>query len=155
MLKLKAKKSAFSAAQMKELLFLLNHEGLHAQQLVKDVGGQLTDIRHRMSNLGARLDGAWGKITTLAHKQEVQRQLTPDAHSVFVQPEKPFCVIANTARYIQGGAQGRSWYATQAQAEAHASTIMRNHPDQYKELYVVEIKAKVSTQLPQLEVTRY
>lgn len=99
--------------------------------------------RNRMNNLEAKL-ASLGSGAALA-----------DAHSVFVQPEKPFCVIANTARYIAGGAQGRSWYATQKQAEGHAESIMRNHPNQYEELYVVEIKSKVAKQRPELEVTRY
>ena len=69
-------------------------------------------------------------------------------------PEKPFCVIADTARFIHGGSQGRSWYATQPQAEAHAASIIRNNPKAYNSLYVVEIKSVVAVRAPELEVSR-
>lgn len=125
------------------------------------IAEQATDTQHRLSNLAARVDGAWGKITTLANKLDMfGAGAAVDAavalhRSTEVRPEKPFCVIANTARYIQGGAQGRTWCATRKIAEAHAESLMRNHPGMYDEMFVVEVVSKVSKKQPELEVTRY
>lgn len=160
-------KSAFSAAQTKELLFLLNHEGLHSQQGQKQLWGAVAELRTLLNDVcrkiakpvpGLDWRAELEKLMPLAKAlNENPRVIYDDgAHrSTEVRPEKPFCVIANTARYAHGGAQGRTWCTTQKIAEGYAESLMRNHPGMYDEMFVVEVVSKVAKKSPELEVTRY
>lgn len=126
---------------------------------VRGVGEQLTDIRHRMSNQGARLDGAWGKLTTL------ERALTDKEVTTFLKehealhaafghkptPEGQFCVIGDKASHQYPIT--RKWHGNQEQAEQYAASLCRNQPS-CTELLVVKVVSKVGRKEPDIKVTR-
>lgn len=123
------------------------------------LSAMLTDVQHRLSNYGARLDGAWGKIATLGNAVE-QLTLAPWKDPLYPNgcslPAKPaayeqFCVIGDKATHQYPVT--RKWHSSQEQAEQYAASLCRNQPN-CTELLVVKVVSKVGRKEPDIKVTR-
>lgn len=133
--------------------------------------GPIPELMHKLSTLAARVDGAWGRLTTVGNrvdelsgrnqlpldwKAELEK-LMPLAKALNENPRpaetsERFCVVGDkaTCQYPIS----RTWHSTQERAEQYAASLIRNSSNT-EELLVVKVVATVKRKQPEMEVIHY
>ena len=122
-----------------------------------ELWGAIKRLEERVSTTIARVDGAWGKITTLESQVHRESMYPPGfaaeltARSKALLNQGQFCVIGDKA-YHQYPIS-RKWHPTAEEAEQYAASLVRNQSTT-TELLVVQVVSKVGRKEPDIKITR-